>query len=393
MERSKDIDFFASVKVRACPGLTLVVRDQLSAADQDAFAAWQGKDSVYGVLVHRSRQDGAPIAVSPEVALLFLTLTEPATVPRYAQERFGRHWRHTIEKLVLDGVLEIQTGTSFVCGAAALPLLSDSSSAQTLGQGGMAQCLSRSAVEYAAHLDLADPLALSLRMYHYNRIPWTREWNERYGSPEAVMKAWGAPVPGCAGLPSHWSAQRLQSADDPWAMWDNRKADSRGSATRKAGLKLYVSPAPDQLGNTFVAVRECLTSSRAVAFKVGRYPSSVLRPDKLVMYFSDLADMQQTAEQLSKRLAGTPAHGVPFTADISGDGLLSWGADPPREKHTGATEQESWRLWVTNGLALALTAARSSGTIGPERARFAVERLAREGVDPATWAPAQTIWN
>ena len=97
MERSKDIDFFASVKVRACPGLTLVVRDQLSAADQDAFAAWQGKDSVYGVLVRRSGQGGVRIAVSPEVALLFLTLTEPATVPRYAQERFGRHWRDTID--------------------------------------------------------------------------------------------------------------------------------------------------------------------------------------------------------------------------------------------------------------------------------------------------------
>src|SRR5262249_3025563 len=125
----------------------------------------------------------------------------------------------------------------------------------------------------------------------------------------------------------------------------------------------------------------------------GRDASGLLRPDKLVVYFHQLADLQRTAEEIERRLGGLPAHGVPFTAGISDDGLLSWGSDPPRGHASyGRPEQESWRIWVTNRLALALLAARSSGMGSIEPWRFAIERIGLDGVDPRTWAPAQQIW-
>ena len=94
--------------------------------------------------------------------------------------------------------------------------------------------------------------------------------------------------------------------------------------------------------------------------------------------------------KLGKELDGCPAHGVPFTAEISGEGLLSWGVDPPESKQMLSWQpQESWRLWLTNRLANALlTARRANSASGPEPWRYALERLGLEGIDTESWTPA-----
>jgi hypothetical protein len=68
--------------------------------------------------------------------------------------------------------------------------------------------------------------------------------------------------------------------------------------------------------------------------------------------------------------------------------LLSWGFDPPPDKGALAwRERESWRLWVTNRLAIALVSAKRRGAAGIEPWQFALERLRLENVDTDTWAP------
>jgi hypothetical protein len=135
-------------------------------------------------------------------------------------------------------------------------------------------------------------------------------------------------------------------------------------------------------------VAEVLPDSSAHFFKVGRSATGLLRPDKLVVYFRDFEPLEQAARELAIRLSGCAAHGVPFTASLGDDGLLSWGVDPLPEK--GALSwrgPESWRLWVTNRLASALVSARKNitGTLQPWQ--FALERLRLENVDTITWAP------
>jgi hypothetical protein len=56
-------------------------------------------------------------------------------------------------------------------------------------------------------------------------------------------------------------------------------------------------------------------------------------------------------------------------------------------------EHESWRLWVTNRLAIALLAARRSPLRAMTAWEFAVVRLELDGVDIATWAPAAAVWS
>ena len=99
------------------------------------------------------------------------------------------------------------------------------------------------------------------------------------------------------------------------------------------------------------------------------------------------------AAQLSSELAGCPSQGVPFTAELAGsEGLLSWGMDPPRSQHMLEwQERESWRLWVTNRLALALVAARRDGGL-LEPWQYALARIELEGIDATTWTPHGDLW-
>jgi hypothetical protein len=138
-----------------------------------------------------------------------------------------------------------------------------------------------------------------------------------------------------------------------------------------------------------IAAEVLATGTPAISFKIGKDLPGICRPDKFVVYFDRPDDLQATAEEFRDRLAGHPAHGIPFTAAITDDGLLSWGADPPAG--AGGSPSSSWRLWVARRLAEHLTSARrSSGGLEPWH--FALERLRVGGVDVDTWIPAGDIW-
>ena len=131
----------------------------------------------------------------------------------------------------------------------------------------------------------------------------------------------------------------------------------------------------------------------AFHLKVGGLLQSVLRPDKLVLYFASERDLRSAAATLESALDGFPAHGVPFTAALTADGLLSWGIDPGGPLPEAAPETaESWRVWVCSRLAVALIAANAIDTGGVAARDFALGRIALEGVDVATWTPVGRAW-
>jgi len=175
-------------------------------------------------------------------------------------------------------------------------------------------------------------------------------------------------------------------------MWQSRH-QQRGLARPKITYKLYVSPLCEFLPEAFGATVDVLTHAQTTRFKVGLDVYGLLRPDKIVAYFGTFEEVQDAADRLQGKLAGCPAHGVPFSAAIAGDGLLSWGMDPPRDQLTLAwQERESWRLWLTNRLAVALLAAKAARSNTIEPWQFAMERLELEGVNTSSWTPVQTIW-
>jgi hypothetical protein len=143
------------------------------------------------------------------------------------------------------------------------------------------------------------------------------------------------------------------------------------------------------LGEAFQAAASAAAQSRAWSLKAGADVYGLLRPDKIVVYFKTFTDLQETAERLLRGLSGCPGHGVPFSAQLAGGTLLTWGIDPPRDGHSVPwLERESWRVWVTNRLATSLVLARHSSDSGIEPWRFAMQRLRLEGVDTQTWTPS-----
>ena len=158
-------------------------------------------------------------------------------------------------------------------------------------------------------------------------------------------------------------------------------ARSPAKAQIVAACKLYVSPRPEALVDCFPRIAEALVQSEVRSFKVGRGIEGLLRPDKIVAYFEDRAHMQEAADVLGRSLRGCPAQGVPFTAEVGGNGLLSCGVDPPPDGDGAA----SWRSWVTKKLAASLTAQR--GTRGVDLVAAALADLRLAGVDPDLWLP------
>jgi hypothetical protein len=375
----------AGAILRANPGYELVLLDRLSEADRDAL---EGEHELYGVLRSRAGADLQPRTAAADTALLFLTLTQAARLPSYVRTRLGASTERAIARLVLDGVLEIEHNGELLSGVqASEALLGDGSSG---GQGRIGE-LSLAALRYGQQLAALGVVQMPLasRLYGYGRRPITAALRERLPSLAAIEEHLGIDAQGDsrALLDADW----IEVAPEPgatqryWRTWHARWAPG-GDGRWDGGYKLYVSPSLYALGDALASVAGSLAGAHGVrAFKVAERLDGLCRPDKLVVYFDRLEDLQAGAFRLREALAGAPAHGVPFTAAITSDGLLSWGADPPLLDG----ERASWRQWVTERLAEYLEAACGSEI---EPWQFALRRLRLAGIDPDGWVATNGMW-
>jgi hypothetical protein len=373
---------------RFSPAYGVKLFDRLPADQQDLLKELTQDPDFYGVLLPSVPGARAIKSVCRDTALLLHTLREPGPLPRYLNEVLGDTTNQTIAELVLDGVLEMEHQGRFVSGSEAYSLIYWSEAAGA-PQGVLAR-LSQEALEYAQLLAIDDIPRLSARLYFYNRIPVTARWSRRLSSEEEVSSFIGISEPSNQKrLQRGWKGMKGSMPYTGWFQWQSRrvKAEHRG---RRHGYKLYVSPVPEAAPDAFRAALEVLEEAPAHYFKIGCDASGLLRPDKLVLYFSDYEPLEKAARDIAGLLRGCVAQGVPFTAAITEDGLLSWGADPPAEKTTLSwQEKESWRLWITNRLAVALVSARENCPASLQPWQFALERLRLERVDTTNWAPTE----
>lgn len=429
-------------RLRANRAFELVLFDRLPAAERRALAGLTRDPEHYGVLRPRRASGLGLKAVDRETALLVLTLARPGPLPAYVRDRLGEAGAAAVvARLVADGVLEIEREPGrFVSGAAAVgegdapaaPVAGGIGAAGWIGAagdvargaagrfassggiagrglpaGGRLAELSRAALRYGQELasieGAADPVRLSQRLYAFHGLPLTPGWRRALPGPAAVRSRLGIAEGGPLRrlLDRHW--RELAAAEgEPWLRW--HPAVSRSAAPADvATFKLYVSLAPAALPEGFGRVLAGLAAVGPPAFKVGATAGGLLRPDKIVAYFVSFERLAEAASALAEGLAGAAAHGVPFTSEIAGGGLLSWGVDPPLGAGLGPAwgdGRTSWRLWLTDRLARALIAgvASAAGAAGRAAAetmepwRFAVERLRLEGIDTDSWTPGGGLW-
>lgn len=373
---------------RANPAFELVLFDRLAPQDREALAELRKDPDFYGILRPREASTALGVkSVDRETALLFLTLREPGPLPSYVKTMLGDGAVRVVARLVADAILEVEEEGRFLSGAAALGLFGERRTGES---GGRLADLSLAALRYAQDLAEDDPLSLSFRLYGYNRRPLTPAWKRLLPKGENVLAWLGIKRGGPRRRLLDRGWERTGGAVEWWLSWRSRQdGDLSGASGGGATWKLYVSPAPEALPESFGDILEALAAGRAAQFKVGADALGILRADKIVAYFPSFERLATAAEALETRLSGIPAQGVPFTSEIGGAGLLSWGVDPPREESSFGSG-ESWRLWLTHRLSRALLSARSTET--PEPWRFALERVRLEGVDTDTWTPGALLW-
>jgi hypothetical protein len=237
---------------------------------------------------------------------------------------------------------------------------------------------------HAESLGTTDHATLTTALYTYNRLPRTRAWVARFPDRDAVLAHLGES----ALVDRHWIRMR---SNNGWISWQSRAP--RASESSAVTWKLYVSPRPEQVRDAFHALVRVLAGIDGAPMKIGSDAAGLLRPDKLVAYFHSREDLDRAARELAPELRGCPAHGVPFTAMLDDDGLLSWGADPPdSERALSWLDRESWRLFVAKTLAGAMSIAVQAAAPSATPSEFAIERARRHGIDVATWAPSTALW-
>jgi hypothetical protein len=375
---------------RANPEYEFVKLEQLPAEQQEALGALREDADFAGLLRSRSAEGKTAKAVCSNTAWLFETLKEPGPLPSRVFAELGSDSERTISRLVLDGILQIAEGTEWACGPDAYH--ADQISPSIEPKGILAD-LSLRALQHAAALMSADAGELSSRLYQYNTLPLTPAWLRRIPHGSALEEYLQIQVGGRnrRDLDLGWTRVSPETGTSPWIAWSSRAISAHPGCV--VGYKLYLSPLPSLVRDVFRVWLSTITEAKAHHFKVGADARGLLRPDKMVAYFSDWSSVVTAASRISKELSGCAAQGVPFTSELYGGALCSWGSDPPSEKGLPAwLQRQSWRQWISYRLGSALAIAKGSKSAVVTAWRFAFERIRLDGVDPTTWTPLPAFW-
>jgi hypothetical protein len=240
--------------------------------------------------------------------------------------------------------------------------------------------LSLAALAHVQALGCQSVAASAARLYTFGRQPMA-VWRRLATSPDALR----SELAGAGG--AAWMPVAAGPPVGPWWSWRRRGCDD--AMRNVPGWKLYVSPQPAWMIEAIRATLECAADLPVVSAKCGGDAQGILRPDKIVVHLATREAIDELAMRLRRALDGCPTHGVPFTAEVGCDGLLSWGRDPPLSLVSTAG-RPSWRSWVTWCLAEGLAAPAASGT---DACTAALRHIAAMGVDPLTWAPEDDIWS
>jgi len=327
------------------------------------------------------------------MARVCFALKQTTTLPTFLTRELGDRLNETVAALVLDRVLEIEVHGCYQTGANAYTALFKEAKRRTPENRSLTAKLAIDALKYAQMSAIGDAARLSARLYFFNRLPFSPEWARRFPNEQSVLDYLGVLRSGKVrnALEENWTTDPPSQGFEGWRVWKAIEPHAEAGKERWT-YKLYVSPRAS-MSEAFREALAVATELRTPAFKVGTsVQNALLRPDKIILYVSDPDQLKKAATLLRKRLNGLQGHGVPFSASIDDNCLLSWGMDPPKQdKPLWFQERESWRLWVTNRLASALIEAKTSGLTQIEPWEFALDRLSLEGVDVEAWTPGTAI--
>jgi hypothetical protein len=371
----------SSAVVRANPNYRFRPFAELTEEEALFISKTSAADDFVGVLIGADSINLNIKAVSPHVATLFKKANAPQPVDSLITDLPECERDEIVVRLILEGILQISANGIFLDQGAAHSLVIECEQ-NIIGNDHISR-LSVNAIKHGQHLGLRNPEKLAARLYFYHRYPTTPGWLELWPHARGVLDYFAltqsAPLGNELGRSFVISTRALESTE--WLSWHRRGLPPKHSKQNKC--KLYVSPSPASLRDAVMEVVALLPDSLATNFKMGASAYGLLRPDKLMIYFDNYNDMFDFAESLLPRIVGLSVQGVPFSASLDQSGILSWGIDPAeKEIGFGFHVDDSWRIWICNRLAAALTDAFdtvSSPWI------YALTKIWLAGIDTRTW--------
>ncbi|MEM8995345.1 MAG: hypothetical protein AAGF23_11195 [Acidobacteriota bacterium] len=366
------VDGLAGLVLRTSRHYAVVPSETLSPPERRHLRRW-GEAVTAKVL--RSLIDGPPSPLDDRMALALETLREPGPFPfdRFHDPMIQRR----VAAFVVDGVLEVVPAEESGHRRARNSLYSALFADPGAPRGHISQ-ISHRAVRWAARAPAPSVAHLRRRLYDFHRLPLSPAWRRRLPDRQTAERFLGADRP----PPPGW---RRRSSPG-WLGLERLDVSSRAPPRAPAGpFKLYVSPLPHRTPEVLEGLWPWLCRVPVQAMKVADSVAGLLRPEKLVIYAARLDTLADLAWHLLEDLE-VAAHGVPFSAEIGGRGLVSWGVD----RHRGDVVR-SWRAWLIQRLAVALTAPVRFGADIPTWRR-ALGRLRLEGVDLECWQPGARLW-
>ena len=376
----------SSALVRSNPDYRFVPFSGLAAAELESLGELPSDQNLAGVLFYHGTGGLGAKAVDADTVTLFTQCTTSQPVAALLRQLPPAKRDHIIAGLILDAVLEVGVGDGFVSSAAAYTALIACEDSTT--DFASLERLSLAAIKHCQNLTMLPATDLAAKLYFYNRHPATRQWRELWPDPQAVLNSLRASSgePLHRHLGEHYHCPSPTIVSPGWLVWIGRRW-KRTSSDNAPIFKLYLSPAPQHFQLVFGEATSLLSSSGCGCFKIGMNAYNLLRPDKFVLYFDQMANLLAYSTRLEKRLTGVSAHGVPFSAQLDGQGCLSWGVDPPHQKTPPWISDESWRIWICNRLAVGLKSAAGCATASVPPWRFALTKLWFAGIDTRDWTP------
>ena len=286
MKRSPSNDILESVFC-ANPRYELVLFDRLPPAQRELLKDFRKDPDFYGLLRPLDESGLGVKSVSRDIALLYLTLKQPDKIPGYVRGALGERCNREVTRLVLDGVLSIERDGKYLSGPEATELIyagNNESSAADPSEGFLER-LSLEALRYGQTLGLTDRIALSSRLYNYNRVPLSPSWKRTLPNDAAIAGYLGLNEGRNRELlDREWIKISDPALSEGWLAWQSRRFGSSTSFGKptKIGCKLYISPKTDRLPESLPTILGVLSGCPVRHFKIGRGIQGLLRPDKMV---------------------------------------------------------------------------------------------------------------
>ncbi len=301
-----------------------------------------------------------------------------------------------ISGLLLNSVLEAEMVGEFISGVNAMNRIlgvGPSFAGTADSSKTYIQLLSERALHFAYHSALKNPRDISFLLYDFNRLPLSRRWLNRFPDQKSVTgffdldqnDTWPGMPPEIKTSSSGQEGSHRERFHRFWRYWRRR---DRKRPRSELSYKVYLSFKPLELAGIFREVREIAFDAGAYAIKLPRVLTGLLRPDKLIVYFTDYLSASEFAGRMILQTVDNTPHGTPFTFQLDPENSgITLGVDPPRER----SERLSWRLYLTAKLALAIQGARRDHT--GDYLDYIYTHMRTIGVDSKNWRPASDHWD